>query len=221
MFGPRTRRRYYGRAVGAALLVLAAAGCSSGGSPSAKDTESAPYEYQSPSAKDTDDAPYEYQLQTFSNGHVQFSFRLGPGEEFAATPVGASATPSPTDPVQLTLTRNGTQVAAVTAYAADAPLPHANTGLDNGRYGIYRTAADIAADELAAATHEQTALGDATVFTHPYGECTNSCKHWTVPVAVITLAHPKDPGFPTLVLAANHGEIDVDGLRSLLTRLAR
>ncbi|WP_345678304.1 hypothetical protein [Yinghuangia aomiensis] len=151
---------------------------------------------------------------------MQFSFRLGPGEEFAAPPVDASAEPSPTEPVQLTLTRNGTQVVSVTAYAADAPLAHANTGLANGRYGVYRTTADIPADELASATHAQTALGDATVFTHPYDECTNSCKHWTVPVAVITVAHPKDPGFPTLVIAANHGEIDVDGLRSLLTRLA-
>jgi hypothetical protein len=159
-------------------------------------------------------------LRSFGNAHAAFSFRLGPGEEFQAPATNPSPTPSPSDPLRLILTRNGDQVVAVTAYPADMPLGYANTGLGNGRYGVYRTTADIPADELASATHVQTALGDATVFTHPYYECTNSCKHYTVPVAVITVAHPKDPGFPTLVIAANHGETDVDGLRALLARLA-
>ena len=61
-----------------------------------------------------------------------------------------------------------------------------------------------------------TALGDATAFNQPYYECTNSCKTYTEPVAVITLARPNDPAFQTLTAYSAKGSIGLDRLTVLL-----
>ncbi|MGR6998556.1 hypothetical protein ACU686_11455 [Yinghuangia aomiensis] len=52
-------------------------------------------------------------------------------------------------------------VATITADPADVPLRYPNTGLANGRTGVYRTTADIPADEAAAADHVRTVLGES------------------------------------------------------------
>jgi hypothetical protein len=207
-------------AVVVAVVAVGATGCGGSAASSAREdaigTSSAPGPVKSTRASGSP-GTYEYQLRRFDNAQVAFSFRLGHKESIEGS--GATASPAADAPLQLRLVRAGKVVAAITAHAADTPLPYANTGLGNGRSGVYRTTADIPADEAAAATHVRTALGEATVFTHPYFECTNSCKRWTVPVAVITLTAPKDPRFPTLVIAANRGELDEDGLREVLGRL--
>lgn len=204
-------------AVVAALVAVA--GCAEGASQIAQGDNTADWS-ASPSPRDSKSPDtYEYQLRSFGNDHAAFSLRLGPGET-----VGPLSTTTPTgtagEPLRLVLERQADVVATITADPADVPLRYPNTGLGNGRTGVYRTTADIPADEAAVADHVRTVLGEATLFTHPYDECTNSCKHWTVPVAVITLTHPKDPRFPTLVIASHHDDLDTDALTEILGRLA-
>ncbi|NUU21767.1 MAG: hypothetical protein HOV68_09670 [Streptomycetaceae bacterium] len=217
MFAKLAPRRWVW-AAGAAVLSLGVAGCGGSGSSSALKTSSPTASVSAKTSKSPGN--YEYQLRSFGNANVAFSLRLGPGESVEESSRSVDASLSATAPLQLILERDGDPVAAITAYRADAPLPYRNTGLGNGRHGVYRTTADIPAEELASATHVVTPLGDATVFTHPYYECTNSCKNWTVPVAVITLTRPKTPDYPTLVIASDHAELDLDGLREVLGRLA-
>lgn len=211
---------------GAALAVTAvgAAGCGGSAASDAREDAVASSGAPTPSESGRGTAspgPYEYQLRSFGDDRMSFSLRLGPGEKVDTRPAAAtSGSPSQDAPLRLVLEKDDEIVADITAHPADAPLPYRNTGLGNGRPGVYRTTADIPAEEAAAATQVRTALGDATVFTHPYYECTNSCKHWTVPVAVVTLSAPTDPRFPTLVIASNHAEIDVAYLRGILGRLA-
>lgn len=205
--------------LGAVAALVAVAGCAEGASqvPQGDNTVDSSASRSPRDSKSPD--TYEYQLRSFGNDHAAFSLRLGPGET-----VGPLSTTTPTgtagEPLRLVLERQDDVVATITADPADVPLSYPNTGLGNGRTGVYRTTADIPADEAAVAEHVRTVLGEATVFTHPYYECTNSCKHWTVPVAVITLAHPKDPRFPTLVIASHHDDLDKDTLTAILGRLA-
>lgn len=86
----------------------------------------------------------------------------------------------------------------------------------NGRHGVYRTTADIPADRRSGAVTVRTALGPATVFNQSYYECTNSCRDYTEPVAVITLEHPTDPAFPTLTVYSAKGSIGLDRLTALV-----
>jgi hypothetical protein len=86
----------------------------------------------------------------------------------------------------------------------------------NGHHGVYRTAADIPADRRAGAVTFPTALGEATAFLQPYYECTNSCRDYTEPVAVITLDHPSDPAYPALVVCGDKGSVDLGQLTTLL-----
>jgi hypothetical protein len=86
----------------------------------------------------------------------------------------------------------------------------------NGRHGVYRTTADIPADRSSGAVTVQTALGQATAFSQSYYECTNSCKNYTEPVAVITLTHPNDPAYPALMAYSAKGSIGLDRLTAFL-----
>ena len=101
------------------------------------------------------------------------------------------------------------------AYATScAAADNARPG--NGRHGVYRTIADIPAERRSGAVTLHTALGEATAFDQPYYECTNSCKTYTEPVAVITLAHPSDPAYQALTVFSVKGSIGLDRLTALL-----
>lgn len=100
------------------------------------------------------------------------------------------------------------------AYATVCAADNAQIG--NGRHGVYRTTADIPADRRTAAVTVPTALGEATAFTQAYYECTNSCKNFVEPVAVITLGHPADPAYQTLTAYSEKGTIGWDQLTALL-----
>jgi hypothetical protein len=105
--------------------------------------------------------------------------------------------------------------AELVAYATScAPGDNARPG--NGRHGVYRTTADIPADRRSGAVTVHTALGEATAFDQQYYECTNSCKTYTEPVAVITLTHPTNPAFQTLTAFSAKGSIGLDRLSALL-----
>ena len=100
------------------------------------------------------------------------------------------------------------------AYATSCASDNARPG--NGRHGIYRTTADIPAGLRAGAISVHTALGEATAFNQSYYECTNSCKTYTEPVAVITLAHTDDPAYQALTAFSVKGSIGLDQLTALL-----
>jgi hypothetical protein len=104
------------------------------------------------------------------------------------------------------------QLAAYTASCAAGD----NARPGNGRHGVYRTSADIPPERRSGAVAVRTALGDATAFNQPYYECTNSCRNYTEPVAVITLEHPGDPAFASLTAYSEKGSIGLDRLTALL-----
>ncbi len=85
----------------------------------------------------------------------------------------------------------------------------------NGNHGTYRTIADVAAPK--AVQRVDSWLGPADVFSQDYYECTNACRNYTEPVAVVMLQQPVNPDFPTLVLISTKGELD----RAALTRIVR
>ena len=86
----------------------------------------------------------------------------------------------------------------------------------NGRHGVFRTTADIPAERRADAIGLDLPLGSASAFSQPYYECTNSCKNFTEPVVVITLANPSDPEFPTLTVYSDKGTVGLDPLCTLV-----
>ncbi len=103
----------------------------------------------------------------------------------------------------------------LSAYAGSCDAS-GNTGPGNGRHGVYRSTADVPADRLASSVKVHTALGDAVVFTQPYYECTNSCRNYTEPVAVIMLDHPHDPTVPALMVYSERGTVGLDQLEAVL-----
>jgi hypothetical protein len=94
--------------------------------------------------------------------------------------------------------------------------PADNSRPGNGRHGTYRSTADIPADRRSGAVTFRTPLGEATAFTQPYYECTNSCHDYTEPVAVITLDHPRDTAYRALVVYGDKGTISLDRLTTVL-----
>ena len=54
------------------------------------------------------------------------------------------------------------------------------------------------------------------MFSQKYYECTNSCKNYTEPVAVIELADPADPAFPTLTAYSEQGSAGRNDLVTLV-----
>jgi hypothetical protein len=87
---------------------------------------------------------------------------------------------------------------AVSAVPTDCPEASQNSRIGNGRHGVYRTIADVPAplDQKQVTTP----IGPGLLFDQAYYECTNRCDHWTEPVVIITLDHPVDPAYPTLVV---------------------
>jgi hypothetical protein len=144
-------------------------------------------------------------------GPVAFHVRLGAGQRLT------TRSPKPDDcpglDALIDLGSDGT--IRLAAYATGCAAGD-NARPGNGRHGVYRTTADIPAERHSGAITVPTALGQATAFNQPYYECTNSCKNYTEPVAVITLEHPDDPAFQTLTAYSERGSIGLDRLTTLL-----
>jgi hypothetical protein len=145
------------------------------------------------------------------DGPVRFDVQLGAGQSLMVTTPQPDGCPGYTALVTL----GKDHYVRLSAYATScAATDNARPG--NGRHGVYRSAADVPADRLASSVRVHTALGDAVVFTQPYYECTNSCRDYTEPVAVIVLDHPRDPGYPALVVCSEKGTIGLDQLQTVL-----
>ncbi len=146
-----------------------------------------------------------------ADGPVGLHVQLGAGQSLTVRPPQPDGCPG----YDALVTLGENRYLRLSAYAAScAGTDNAHPG--NGRHGGYRSAADIPADRLSSSVKLHTALGDAVVFTQPYYECTNSCHNYTEPVAVITLDHPHDPRYPTLMAFSEKGSIGLDQLNAVL-----
>ncbi|WP_238011825.1 hypothetical protein KZZ52_13380 [Dactylosporangium sp. AC04546] len=142
---------------------------------------------------------------------VAFHLRLDTGQRLIMRSAGSGACPGLDARVDLGARRAVRLAAYATTCSTDD-----NGRIGNGSHGVYRTATDVPADRRATATTVQTALGAGIAFSQQYYECTNSCSHYTEPVAVITLDHPADPAFPTLTIISEKRTIDLDQMTAVL-----
>jgi hypothetical protein len=108
----------------------------------------------------------------------------------------------------------GEEELAASAVPTDCPEASQNTQIGNGRHGVYRTIADVPAplDEKPVTTP----LGKGVLFEQAYYECTNKCDNWTEPVVIITLDHPVDPAYPTLVVRGSKDAVSRARLTSIV-----
>ena len=108
------------------------------------------------------------------------------------------------------------QSLAVESYSDECDLG-ASDRILNGHHGEYRTIDDVSdprdVEEVA------TDLGPATLFMQEYTECTNFCRDFEEPIAIIALEDPVDPAHTSLVLQAPKGDIARDELREVLATL--
>ena len=107
----------------------------------------------------------------------------------------------------------------VEAVPTRCPEAGSNTAIGNGSHGVYRTVDDVPHPEDLSTV--RTAVGEATVFTQEYYECTNSCHRWHEPVAIIALDDPVDPGYPTLVLRGQQDRLTRAELEEILHGLEK
>ncbi len=102
------------------------------------------------------------------------------------------------------------------------PTSCAEAGQDsqigNGFHGIYRTVDDVPEPEDSAIV--STKLGEATVFTQEYFECTNECERWDEPVAIVTVDTPVDAGYPTLLIRAEKDKVSRADFEDIVATLA-
>ncbi|WP_327001794.1 hypothetical protein OHA72_42715 [Dactylosporangium sp. NBC_01737] len=145
-----------------------------------------------------------------AGGPVPFRIRLEAGQRLIPRSSGRDGCPGYDTAVYL----GSARTVRLTAYATTCPTGDGQ--LINGHHGVYRTTADIPADRRAGAVTVPTPLGEATVFTQPYSEYTNSANHYTEPVAVITLAHPADAAYQALTVVAEKGTLPLEQLTKVL-----
>jgi hypothetical protein len=143
-------------------------------------------------------------------GPIAFRVQLGAGQRLTMRSPQPGNCPGLDAQIDLGSSGIVELVAYATTCAGDSSRP------GNGRHGVFRTTADIPAEQRFGATIVRTALGEATAFNQSYYECTNSCKTYTEPVAVITLAHPDDPAFQALTAVSVKGAIGLDRLTAIL-----
>ncbi|WP_433606597.1 hypothetical protein ACQP2P_30495 [Dactylosporangium sp. CA-139114] len=179
------------------LVLVALAGCR------------APAPAPAPAAK-PDPRPITSPSVAPVDGPVPFHVHLDAGERLSTSSPRAGACPALSTRI---IGRDGNVLIA--AYGADCPVS-GNGSPGNGRHGVYRTSADIPSSRTT--TSATTPLGDATLFEQPYYECTNSCQHYTEPVAVIALSAPAGQAIRALVVVAERGSLDLAGLQALVTR---
>lgn len=108
------------------------------------------------------------------------------------------------------------QSLAIESYSTACELAESDRIL-NGHHGEYRTIDDV--EDPRDIEEVATDLGPATLFVQEYTECTNYCRDFEEPVAIIELDEPVDPAYPSIVLQAYKGDISRDGLREVLTTL--
>ncbi|WP_433043604.1 hypothetical protein [Dactylosporangium sp. CS-033363] len=143
------------------------------------------------------------------DGPVAFHVHLDNGQRLIMNDANSTGCPAMSGRIVLGANR----IVSLTAFLPQCATSD-NGSPGNGRHGVYRTSADIPAGRTT--TTAPTPLGEATLFTQPYYECTNSCKHYTEPVAVIALSSPGDNGVRALVVVGDRGAVDQAALTTLI-----
>jgi hypothetical protein len=138
-------------------------------------------------------------------GPVTFHVRLGAGQRLTI----GNPEPDNCPGLNIRVLAGTSRIVNLVAYHSGCV---ADSKAVNGRHGVYRTTADIPADLRAKAVTVRTPLGEATVFDQPYDVYTNTHRAYIEPVAVITLDHPSDPAYQTLVAYSDSGRLGRDGL---------
>ena len=106
----------------------------------------------------------------------------------------------------------------IRAMPADCPEAEQNTQIGNGFHGVYRTIDDVPDPQDQETV--PTDLGEATVFTQEYFECTNECERWDEPVAIVTVDSPVDAGYPTLVVRGEKDTVPRAEFEEIVATLA-
>ncbi|WP_189132247.1 hypothetical protein [Wenjunlia tyrosinilytica] len=207
-----SRRRAGLGAAAAALAVVALAGCwgtgGDGGGEGGGGQDPEPDGSATPNAYQAVDTP-----------QMAFRFKVTPAERLSFTPA-----PSPSAARQCnggadqsaTLERGKDRIASFQVFAKSCEPTRDNDKPGNGYHGVYRSPEDIPADLRGSAERVPTAIGSALVFDQRYYECTNSCRTWTEPVAVIDLTHPADASHPALVVISPQGRLGHAELAALI-----
>ncbi len=138
-----------------------------------------------------------------------------------ATPTGPSAPPdcdesspanSPAD--WANLERNGDYLAT---FEVDPPRCGTSPPTSgNGRRPLFHSTADLTKDQLSQAHRFSIGSGTVVTFEQPYFECTQSCKHWSEPVALVMPDTPADRAYPTLVIRSDRAALDRADLEDLV-----
>lgn len=90
----------------------------------------------------------------------------------------------------------------------------------NGYHGDYRTLDDVkATNSTVESKRVTTPIGEAVIFEQRYFECTNSCRDWDEPVAIITVNSPASPRYPTLTARSDRGKLSEAELSTYLGQL--
>lgn len=177
--------------VGLVVLALAASGCRGPARPS-------PVPVSSPTVASV-------------GGPVAFHVQLGAGQTLTTRSTQPGGCPG----LDALIDLGPAGAVELMAYATSCTVGD-NSRPGNGRHGVYRTTADIPAERRSGAVTVHTALGDGIAFDQSYYECTNSCRTYTEPVAVIALAHPEDPAYQALMAFSPKGSVGLDRLTALL-----
>lgn len=102
---------------------------------------------------------------------------------------------------------------AIEAWPAScSPVAERRPG--NGRYGHYRTLADV--PDPVDPVEVDTVLGPATVVGQLYYHCTDECKEWDLDIAIIELSEPVNHEYPTLTVIGTRRTFERADLLDLL-----
>lgn len=141
-------------------------------------------------------------------------------EGFAITDIrpGGEVEGCPTALYRLAAVDDHRAALTVTLIPADCRLPEEQRVL-NGRHGVYTSIEDV--PEPIDVRTVRTEIGQATVFSQEYVECTNSCTTTVEPVAIIAVRDPVDPDYPVLMLRGDGDTIDREALEEALGSIER
>jgi hypothetical protein len=153
----------------------------------------------------------DQQLVQAVTTHTSFAFELDAGWAITSVYEG-----QPCGSVTYVIddVAGGSAEIGVQAVPTDCPEASQNSQIGNGRHGVYRTIADVPAP--LDQTPVTTALGPGVAFDQAYYQCTNHCDNWKEPVVIITLDHPVDPAYPTLVVRGDRDSVSRSRLVSIL-----
>ena len=163
----------------------------------------------------TDGPPHdeEWRRSTIEDAHLSLSFLIPVHWGLSGVIDGeGTGSSDPSDKACVDIVRADLGELQLQAVPAGCQVDNAKPG--NGSHGVYRTLDDV--PEPLDVTVVDTPAGPAEVFHQAYFECTNSCQDFTDRVAIVTLDHPVDPEFPTVVLRSDKSKVHPSTFRAVL-----